>query len=163
MKFSLQNLIARFKTAGLAGNALHRLFSLTRPDHTPSPLHQHTTAPSAGRTLKKLPAHHLFPSLLLILQSAYPIARLGANVYYSNVSVEHHTALETTLLEQGAHTLAQTLAQTREILLKNTNGTIPRYEAERMAGKLCLHYIGIRTLLIWFILLDCLKSPKWPI
>ena len=70
-----------------------------------------------------------------------------------------HTALETTLLEQGAHTLAQT----REILLKNTNGTIPRYEAERMAGKLCLHYIGIRTLLIWFILLDCLKSSKWPI
>ena len=71
----------------------------------------------------------------------YPIARLGANVYYSNVSVEHHTALETTLLEQGAHTLAQT----SEILLKNTNGTIPRYEAERM---LYLHYIGIRTLLI---------------
>jgi hypothetical protein len=33
MKFLLQNLIARFKTAGLAGNALHRLFSLTRPDH----------------------------------------------------------------------------------------------------------------------------------
>ena len=42
----------------------------------------------------------------------YPIVRLGANVYYSNVSA----ALETTLLEQGAHTLAQT----REILLKNT-------------------------------------------
>ena len=168
MKFSLQNLIARFKTAGLAGNALHCLFSLTRPDHNIRLLlyininpRCNTTAPSAGRTLKKLPAHHLFPSLLLILQSAYPITRsgLGVNVCYSNVSVEHHTALETTLLEQGAHTLAQT----REILLKNTNGTIPRYEAERMAGKLCLHYIGIRTLLIWFILLDCLKSPKWPI
>ena len=81
----------------------------------------------------------------------YPIARLGANVYYSNVSVEHHTAaLETTLLEQGAHTLAQT----REILLKNTNnGTIPRYETERMAGKLYLHYIGIRTLLMYLVYL----------
>jgi hypothetical protein len=104
MKFLLQNLIARFKTAGLAGNALHRLFSLTRPDHNIRLLlyininpRCNTTAPSAGRTLKKLTAHHLFPSLLLILQSAYPIARLGANVYYSNVSVEHHTALETTL------------------------------------------------------------------